>query len=191
MKKIGITGSIACGKTTLCKKIEALGYDVFYSDDVANELVEKDNSVKYLIKETFGEEAYIDGVYNRKHIAKIVFNDVIKLNTLSSIFKHFIEEAFIDFCKDKEVVFYESALIYEAGIEDKFDFIVAVYASEETISKRLKIRNGFDDEEIRERLDNQFSPEYKVLKSDFFINSEIHNLDDKIEQLLKILNERN
>ena len=87
--KIGVTGGICCGKTTVCKYIETLGYQIFYSDIEAKKLV-YDKQVKDEIICKFGNDAYINNIYNTKYIRDIVFNNKEKLNALNMIFKNIV-----------------------------------------------------------------------------------------------------
>lgn len=191
MKKIGVTGGICSGKSTVCAYIEKLGYDVFYSDQNALYLAENNQQLKDNIIETFGNESYCDGQYNRKFIANIVFSDKNKLDTLNSLFKPFITESFDNFCISKEIVFYESALIFEHHNENKFDFIINIYASNEVVIKRLKERNKFTNKEIENRLNSQSSVLYKLEKSDFSIDTSDGTFKKDIEYIISELKLKN
>jgi dephospho-CoA kinase len=174
MKLIGVTGGIGSGKSTICRYIESLGYDVYYSDDAAKYLVYHSPLKEDLIAE-FGEEAFIYSagvcVYNRQYIADIVFNDKDKLSKITSIFKGPLEEHFNEFKKDKDLIFYESAIIFEIGITDRFDKIICTYADADDIIERIKNRDGFTEEQIKLRLDNQLLPEYKLSNSDYSVET--------------------
>jgi len=174
MKKIAITGGICSGKSTVCKFIEELGYKVFYSDDEAIKLANFDVSLIEEIVTEFGDEAYIDGIYNRKYIGSIVFDDKAKLDKLNKIFSEHIKIAFNDFRKInilEKVVFYESALIFEHGKENEFDNVICVYADKKVIENRLKDRNGYTDEEIVTRLNSQLVSFTKLLMTPWHINT--------------------
>jgi len=174
MKKIAITGGICSGKSTVCKFIEELGYKVFYSDDEAIKLANFDVSLIEEIVTEFGDEAYIDGIYNRKYIGSIVFDDKAKLDKLNKIFSEHIKIAFNDFRKInilEKVVFYESALIFEHGKENEFDNVICVYADKKVIENRLKDRNGYTDEEIVTRLNSQMVSFTKLLMTPWHINT--------------------
>jgi len=174
MKLIGVTGGIGSGKSTICRYIESLGHDVYYSDDAAKNLVYTSPLKEDLIAE-FGEETFITRddvcVYNRQYIADIVFNDKDKLKKISSIFKGPLETHFNEFKKDKSLVFYESAIIFEIGIVDRFDKIICTDADANEIIERIKSRDGFTEEQVKLRLDNQLSPEYKLDNSDYTVDT--------------------
>ena len=101
MKKIAITGGICSGKSTVCKMIEQLGYKVFYSDIEAKVLANTNEDLKRELIFVFGENSYIDGVYNTEYISNIVFSNEIMLNTLNCIFSFYIWFEFNRFCKIK------------------------------------------------------------------------------------------
>ena len=85
MLKIGLTGGIGSGKSTVAKIFEVLGIPVLYADDVAKELMNTDESLKLAIKDNFGEAAYINGLLDRKYLAKQVFGNTEKLKLLNSL----------------------------------------------------------------------------------------------------------
>lgn len=188
-KRIGITGGICSGKTTICKMIEELGYRVFYSDFHAINLANNSTELKKELINAFGKDAYLsDDTYNRKYMSSIVFKDKDKLNIVNDIFSRYIEKSFNDFCyshKDEEIIFNESALIFEHNKQDSFDDIICVYANKDIVIERLKSRNGFTDEQIKDRLNSQMDVELKKSKSDYIIDN---SYSVSVEQLKEIIN---
>lgn len=85
VKKIGITGGIGSGKTTVCRIFETLGIPVYYADEEAKRIMVEDADLVHRIKETFGENSYINGVLNRAYLAKLVFKDENLLKKLNKI----------------------------------------------------------------------------------------------------------
>src|SRR6266508_6809047 len=83
--RIGLTGGIGSGKSTVAKIFETLGIPVFYADAAARRVMNEDEELKQKIKETFGDVAYSNGILNRKYIADIVFNDPFKLEQLNAL----------------------------------------------------------------------------------------------------------
>ena len=140
MKVVGITGGIGTGKTTLAKIIENLGYKVIYTDLLAKKIMTENPEIKKKIIDAFGEMSYqIDGSINNKYIADIVFgenggqND--KLNTLNRIVHPAVIEEMINETEKleqngEEIVFIESARIYELNLQEGFDFIIVVDSKE-------------------------------------------------------------
>src|SRR5688572_16534049 len=120
MLKIGITGGIGSGKTTICKIFEVLGVPVFYADIVAKETMVADALLIQGVKDTFGVESYFpDGLLNSKHIAGIVFNNAAELEKLNALVHPAVFRAFDDWVKeipvDTPYVLKEAALLFESG----------------------------------------------------------------------------
>jgi dephospho-CoA kinase len=188
MIKIGITGGIASGKTTICKYLEELGYSVYYSDPAAIYLAEHNDQLKSILIKEFGKESYLpDGKYNRAYIGGIVFKAIDRLNTINEIFRIFLLEDFKSYCVNKEVIFYESALIFEHGLSHQFDYIISAYAPVEIIKERLTKRNFFTSEEINNRLNSQMDPVMKSMKSDYIINTYSDDYLSRLSDVLDII----
>ena len=119
MLKIGITGGIGSGKTTVCKVFETLGIPVFYADTVAKEIMVKDAILIEGIKSAFGEESYVNGNLQNKHIANIVFNDEKSLAQLNALVHPAVFRAFDEWEQQiSSAVPYtlkEAALLFESG----------------------------------------------------------------------------
>lgn len=192
MIKIAITGGICSGKSTLCNQLENIGYKIFYSDNVAKSIVNSNVEIKKEIINEFSEKAFSNEGYNSKFIASIVFSNQEKLDRLNKIFSSYITKEFDSFCKtnsSEKIIFYESALIFEHDKQKDFDYVFCCHASQETIIKRLKKRNGYSDEEIENRIASQMSQVDKMSKSDFLINTETeHFLNQTIEKINQITN---
>ena len=169
--KIGITGGIGSGKTTVCKYIESLGYQVFYSDLEAIKLANTNSELIKLITDEFGTESYINGEYNRKFIVSIVFESKKALEKLNQIFKPFIDSEFKEYCNGKDFVIYESALIFEHNQQSLFDVIICVVCPINEVIRRLERRNGFDLIQINKRISAQLDPSVKMSKSHYIIDT--------------------
>src|SRR3954454_16515273 len=85
MLKIGLTGGMGSGKTTVSKIFSVLGIPVFYADDVAKNIMNEDAALKQNLIDAFGIDAYINNTLNRRYIADIVFNDRYKLDRLNAL----------------------------------------------------------------------------------------------------------
>jgi dephospho-CoA kinase len=173
MLKIGLTGNIGSGKTTVSKIFEILGIPVFYADDAAKNVMVNDKILIDGIKAAFGEQSYFDdGALNRKHIADIVFNDPIKLAKLNSLvhpatFRAF--DAWVKEIKDVPYVLKEAALLFESDSYKLCDYTVMVQAPLETRIKRVMQRDGLSKAEIENRDSNQFTEEKKTKLADYVI----------------------
>jgi dephospho-CoA kinase len=188
MLKIGLTGNIGSGKTTVSKIFEILGIPVFYADDAAKSVMINDAILIDGIKAAFGEESYFnDGALNRKHIADIVFNDPIKLAKLNALvhpatFRAF--DAWVKEIKDVPYVLKEAALLFESDSYKLCDYTIIVQAPLETRIKRVMQRDGLSKAETESRDSNQFTEEKKSRLADYVIVN-----DDKqlvIPQVLEL-----
>src|SRR5580698_7802865 len=145
MLKIGITGNIGGGKTTVSKIFEVLGVPVFYADDAAKKVMVEDPILINALKEAFGSEAYFnDGSLKRKHIASIVFNDDIQLAKLNSIVHPAVFRAFDNWTvqiKGAPYVMKEAALLFESTSYKMCDYSVMVTAPLELRIARVMQRD--------------------------------------------------
>jgi dephospho-CoA kinase len=173
--KVGITGGIGTGKTTLCDIIKSKGYTVISADDIAKEIMANDSSVKDLIKEEFGNEAYIDEKINTKFLADKVFTDEQNIMIINSIVHpptiSKMEEEMNTALQNDRLVFAESALIFEAEFEAIFDYIILVTANEENKIKRVMKNKKLSKEEVEKRIANQMPDDEKRKGSDFVIEN--------------------
>jgi dephospho-CoA kinase len=188
MLKIGLTGNIGSGKTTVSKVFEILGAPVFYADDAAKAVMTNDNILVNEIKLAFGSLSYFDdGSLNRKHIASIVFNDDKQLAKLNAIvhpatFRAF--DAWVESIGYAPYVLKEAALLFESDSYKMCDYSIMVEAPLKMRIKRVMQRDGFTHEEIEKRNAHQFSEEKKAALADFIIKNDDSEL--LIPQVLKL-----
>lgn len=188
MLKVGITGGIGSGKTTVCKIFEVLGVPVYYADERAREIVNTDKNVINGVKKLFGEDIYLpDGTLNRKRVADIVFNFPELLEQYNAIIHPVvIEDARKWMRKNQQhdYVIKEAALLFEANTYKDLDYIICVTASVPVRIQRIKQRDNSTEEQILARIRNQMPEEEKIRRSDFVI----YNNGDAplIPQVMKI-----
>lgn len=187
---IGITGSIACGKSTVSNYIKSKGYVVIDADKIGHEALE-DNYVKEKLILAFGNEILEDNKINRQKLGELVFGNSSNLNVLNSIIhpeirKKILEK--IDKNNDKELIFIDVALLFEAKFDDLVDKIIVVYVDKNTQLTRLMKRNSISKKEALSRIVSQMSPIEKAKLGDYTINN---NLDviNTYKQIDKILSE--
>ena len=132
MLKIGLTGGIGSGKSTVAKVFESLGVPVYKADDEAKKLMATNPQLINLIKKHFSEEVYKEGKLDKAYLASVVFNNKEKLNLLNSLVHPFTIEDGKSWMKRQQTSYAikEAALIFESGSQGEFDFIVGVYAPE-------------------------------------------------------------
>jgi len=176
MLKIGITGNIGGGKTTVSKVFEILGIPVFYADSAAKNVMTTDATLIDSIKTAFGNESYFeDGTLNRKYIASIVFNDEIQLAKLNSLVHPAVFRAFDEWANQFISVPYiikEAALLFESTSYKMCDYSIMVTAPLELRIKRVMERDGLSRAEILNRDSRQFSEEKKTELADFLIRND-------------------
>lgn len=185
--RVGITGGIGSGKTTVCRIFELLGVPVYYADDRAKWLMNNDPILRDGLLQQFGEEAYLpDGGLNRAHIASIVFNDKSQLETLNSLVHPAVRRDGEDWAAAQIAPYTlrEAALLFESGIYQTLDQLITVTAPESVRIARVVARDNTSEEAVRARMANQWPEEKKVALSDFIIqNDGQHGL---LEQVWKL-----
>ena len=176
MLKVGITGNIGGGKTTVSKIFEVLGIPVFYADDAAKTVMVTDAVLISSLKATFGSEAYFeDGSLNRKYIANIVFNnetELAKLNGLvhPAVFRAF--DAWVSGVKDVPYVLKEAALLFESTSYKMCDLSIMVTAPLEMRIERVMKRDNLTRAEVESRNARQFTEEKKVQLANYIIKND-------------------
>lgn len=188
MMRVGVTGGIGSGKSVVCSAIERLGYSVYNADDRAKWLISNDAQLIDSIKQIFGNEAYVNGEYNRSFVRKMVFADSFLLNELNSAVHPVVAADFESWVKriDDSLVFMEAAIIFESGFNRLLDRIIAVTAPDEMRIERVMKRDGAIREQVLARMNNQMSTSELVAKSDFVILNDQHQLI--IPQIIDVIN---
>lgn len=176
MLKVGVTGGIGSGKTTVCKVFELLGIPVFYADDVAKSIMQTDPVLKTALLNTFGENSYTkDGMLNRAYISSIVFNDKQELEELNSLVHPAVLRAFDNWVlehHESPYVIKEAALLYESGGFKMCNKSILVIAPTLIKMNRVKLRDGISEEDIQLRMNRQFSDEMKIKYADHILNND-------------------
>lgn len=173
MITIGLTGGIGSGKTTIAQWFQEKGIPVYNSDFEAKKLMNENEDLIQQLIELFGDETYKNGEYNRSYVASKVFNDKELLNQLNAIvhpavFKHFDE--WLD-NQNSSFVVKEAAILFESGSYKDCDYIISVIADEEIRIKRVAKRDQLNEDQIRNRMKNQWTDEQRIEKSDFIIEN--------------------
>ena len=187
MLKIGLTGGIGSGKTTVAKVLEVLGVPVYYADEAAKELMYKNELLKQQLIFHFGESTYLDdGQLNRKHLSSIVFADKEKLELLNSLVHPVtIADAQQWFSKQTSpYVVKEAALLFESGSAEGLDYIIGVTAPATLRIKRVMDRDNVTADEVKRRMINQLDEGIKMKLCDFVLqNNEQQLLLPQVVQL--------
>lgn len=178
MLKIGLTGGIGSGKTTVANVFETLGIPVYYADDKAKQLMNNDAMLKASIIQQFGNDAYKNGELDRKYLAAIVFNDKEKLAILNSLIHPItIRDAYEWMTQQTSpYVIKEAALLFESGAAEQLDFVIGVYAPQHIRVQRVIKRDHQTVKEIMKRISRQIDEEMKMKLCNFVITNNDHHL---------------
>ncbi|MGC4103324.1 dephospho-CoA kinase [Ferruginibacter sp.] len=190
MIKVGITGGIGSGKSTVAKVFEVLGIPVYYADDAGKRLMNEDAALIQKIKDEFGEAAYKNGQLDRKYLAGIVFNSPEKLTTLNAIV-HPATIADAERWMHQQSTHYalkEAAIIFESGAQQQLDYVIGVYAPAPLRIQRAMHRDNITRDEVVQRMNKQMDESIKMRLCDFVIkNDEQELLIPQVQQLHKHL----
>ena len=176
--RIGLTGGIGSGKTTVAKIFELLGVPVYYADDAAKRIMNEDEELKTVIQKQFGKASYENNELDRAYLATKVFNDPFQLEILNSL----VHPATI---RDAEkwmkvqltpYTIKEAALIFESGSAEQLDYVVGVYAPVQLRVKRTVERNNISADEVLKRMNQQLDEEIKIKLCDFVIQNDEQQL---------------
>lgn len=175
MIKIGLTGNLGMGKSTVSELFKKLGAQVINADKIVESLLDEPDVVEE-IERLFGKEVLINGKVNKNYIANIVFENPLMRIYLENIIHPKVFEKIDEIIKnlpkrgDPTIVVVEAPIIFERGYQNKFDVIITVFTSEETAIERLE-KKGVSKEEAIRRLKSQFPIEMKKSKSDYIIDN--------------------
>lgn len=193
MLKIGITGGIGSGKSTVARVFETLGIPVYSADDAAKRLMQDDPELKKQIIELLGESAYENGKLNRAWISAQTFGNPETVQKLNAIVHPVtIRDAAEWMARQKtHYTLKEAALIFESGAEKSLDYVIGVSAPEDLRIRRVMERDGTSREAILKRMQNQLNEDEKMKRCDFVIyNDEIQMIIPQVlalhQQLLQL-----
>ena len=185
MIRIGITGGIGTGKTTVVKLFESIGKPIYVMDLRVKDLINSDMDLRRNLVQEFGTDTFLaDGSYNSKMIAQIVFNDPKRLKDLGKMIEAPMMRDYELFClkhKHNSYIIVESAYFFEYGMHGMVDFMIGVDASIDTRVERVMVRDGRSEEEVHKIMSKQMLNSSKMALCDFVINNE--NIVDNWEIL--------
>lgn len=184
--KIGLTGGIGSGKSTVAKVFGTLGIPVFDADSVAKNIMNEDKHLQQQIQQTFGDAAYSEGRLNRKYVADIVFNDPFKLEQLNALVHPATIQAAEAWMKKQDAPYAikEAALLFEAGSAGHLDYVIGVYAPQALRIKRVMDREQVGRQDVLTRMSRQIDEQIKMRLCDFIIINDEQQM--VIPQVLKL-----
>lgn len=189
---IGLTGSIASGKSTVANMLSEMGFPIIDADLVARVVVEKGTATLETIKEVFGTQViHEDGTLNREELGALIFSDPSKRKQLNDIMHPAIREEMLVqrqqlVQQGHPVIIMDIPLLFESRLQSFVDKILVVTVTEQKQLERLMARNGFTHEEARLRIQSQLPLSVKEEGADAVIyNNE--TIEETKQQLQKIL----
>ncbi|MBC8045955.1 MAG: dephospho-CoA kinase [Fimbriimonadaceae bacterium] len=193
MIKVGITGGIGSGKTTVCKLFETLGVPVYYADDRAKEIIEEDKKLIIAIKKLFGKDIYDSkGKLKKKEVAQIVFSNTKILKQYNTIVHPAVikdAEAWMKKHKKYPYAIKEAALLFEAGIYKDLDCVITVSAPQTLRIQRVMQRDNITRTEVMKRIKNQWSEKRRNEEAHIvFLNDGKHKLIPQVYAIHELFN---
>lgn len=189
MLKVGLTGNIGCGKSSISSILkEKYNLEIIDADLISREIY-YDKELLNKVEEKF-PGVVEDGILNRKALGKIVFEDKDKLKLLNQIthgtIRNTIKER-IDDCKN-QIVIVDAALMFEGGFDELVDKMVTVFCDDKIQLNRVMNRDSLSEVEARQRIDSQLPQKNKIERSDYTIDNSgsLKDLEKKVEELIEI-----
>jgi dephospho-CoA kinase len=184
--KLGVTGGIGSGKTTVCRVFTVLGIPVFMADDVAKELMNHDLSLREGINDVAGKDLYKKGYLDRKELAQLIFTNQALLEQVNSLVHPRVFESFNTWVKesDSPYLIMEAAILFESQAYKLVDRVVSITAPIEERISRVMGRSELTREQVLERVNSQMDDEERNERSYYVINNSDSELI--IPEILKI-----
>jgi dephospho-CoA kinase len=186
VRKLGVTGGIGSGKTTVCRVFNVLGVPVFSADAEARDVMDIDTGIMLRINTIAGKNLYENGSLDRTELARLIFNNerlLEKVNALVHpiVFSHFMEW---EKKQDTPYVVMEAAILFESGAYKIVDRILTVVAPMEERVNRVIHRSNLTKEQVVERMRNQMDDNQRIERSDYVINNSENDMI--IPEILRI-----
>lgn len=191
MLKIGITGGIGSGKSTFCEYLKEEKFVVINADNLAKDLLAKDEKIKEKVIASFGKDSYKNNEPDKKFLSEVVFSDpenVYKINSIiHPVVIEEINKLIEKYSASEDMIFVEAALIYEAEMEDIFDYVVLISANEENRMNRKLNNDNMPEEEFIKRNNNQIPDQEKKKVADFVFENDKSKEDLKKKAQILLL----
>lgn len=191
METIGLTGGIGSGKSTVAKIFKCMGFPIYIADTQAARLMNTSPDIRREITGRFGGMIYGNGRLNKAGLAKIIFEDKEALQDINHIVHPRVMEDFKSWSQKQKspIVLFESAILYEAGLNEFFKHIICVTAPEDIRIQRVISRDGTTAEKVRDRMNNQMDDKEKISRADFVVNND--GVQALLPQVIKIIQQLN
>ena len=189
-KIIGLTGGIGSGKTTIAKHIQSLGIPVYIADDEAKKILMLPETLNSL-KLVFGNSIFDDRLLNKDKLSNIVFNNPEMLKQLNQIIHPAVKRDFENWLianKNHPLVVKEVAILFESGSYKDCDAVITIVAPLDSRINRVLERDNTNYEAVLSRINNQWTDEMRIEKSNYVIENEDVNIAcAQTENILKTL----
>ena len=186
--RVGITGGIGSGKSTLCGFFRLLGIPVFEADKEARLLINSSPAIRARLKLMFGDSVYreSDGLLDRQKLATLIFNDPELIRKVNFIVHPEVRSYFEQWCRQQRspYVVAEAAILFESGFHKLIDYSILITAPTEERIKRIKKRETTTTENIQARMDNQWTDDRKAAMASFRLEN--NNRELVIPQLVAL-----
>ena len=172
MRRVGITGGMGCGKSTVVAEFRSLGVPCFVADRVAAAYYD-DPAFKASLRALLGDAVFMaDGSVDKRRVASIVFSDGDMLRRLNQLVHPRVMADFNQFCLNHsrhDYVLFESAILYDHGLDRMMDSVVCVYLDLEERLRRLALRDGVGERQLMARIANQLPADEVMMKADYVV----------------------
>jgi dephospho-CoA kinase len=189
MKKIGLTGGIGSGKTSIAQILEAMAYPVYYSDLRAKFLSDEHPAIRQGLIDILGEEAYIDGTLNRVFVSECIFSNPDLRLKVNEIIHPIVRKDFDDWASQQtsSLIFNEAAILFETGAYQQFDAILLICAPIDIRIQRVMLRDHCSKASVEDRIQSQWTDEQKRSLTKYCVEND--GRQPVLIQLEKILSE--
>ncbi len=186
MIKVGLTGGIGSGKTTVANIFKQLGVPIYFSDDRAKYLMLHNQFLRESLISLFGDKVVVNGLLNRSYIASKVFSNPKELIKLNTLVHPFVQKDFDDWSASQCSVYVikEAAILFETGANKLLDKVVLVESPKDFKVSRVMLRDRITKEEVLMRMSKQWPDDQKRTYADYIIYNDEEN--PLINQILKL-----
>lgn len=186
MIRVGITGGIGSGKTSIAKAFKTLGFPVYFADNEAKRLMQSSEIIIKSIQENFGEAIYKGSVLQKDKLAEIIFNDDQAREKINQIVHPVVRNDFETWAKQSKnkIVMMEAAILFETGLYKELDATILVLANLEQRINRVIKRDNSNREAVLNRISAQANPNDHIKLATFLINN--NDEDETMPQILSI-----
>lgn len=195
LRKVAVTGGLACGKSSVCNFFKKFGAFVVNADDIVHRLLSPKTSLGQKVIQLIGNDIIIDHQIDRSKIAQKVFNQASLLRSLEQLIHPAVREELEKQYEQanqqnmKKLFVAEIPLLFEAGMEDFFDTVITVVADPTISQERFQKATGYQAEEFEKRSKRQMQLDEKVRRADYVLvnNGSLQELEDKTRSLIDLL----